>query len=1255
MENMKNKLAHKVLTISSLVLMTSFLPRILSTLAQADYTYPAPSITSISPASGAINEYKEITLSGSGFDYEAVFSKVAVGSGHACGLGKVDQQIYCWGLNNHGQLGNGTIINSLALTPVKADGVMAGHAIVDIFAENTTTFALDDQGNLYGWGRNSVGQIGDGTIAGRTQPVLVQTGGVVFTQFSFGAGHAFGLTASGELYGWGQNDFGQLGNGQTSNVLKPTLIALNQDEEIEFVRAGHTQSLLKTASGQLYTAGSGSAGALGVQDLSAANPDLTPCGANYASWCAYNWTAVYQDGVLSGQSIVDVAMGSDGIMTLAETGDLFAWGSNNVGQLGIGYGGGTHNTAKAVTAFPGGVKAQKLVSTNFASSYGAVGTDGQLYMWGYNTSGQLGTGDTVNRSAPAQLDLVLPAPSQVVSGGTSTYYLDATGRLYAWGANDYGQLGDNNLSSSYYPVSVQITGTDLSGKIITQIASGSLHSCVLADDPATQTTGGVYCWGDNYYGQLGVGRSGNGAESSTAVKISQIYFGDQPVKFLALGQFHSVAVTADNKIYAWGRNNSWQLGQASSVSIQAIPAEIASYGAIPAEAEIIGLSSVSVASHTCVIAAFTEGTYKQEVYCWGANGSGQLGNGSTVGQQAPSIVATGGSSAIDAGTLITKVAAGDGQTCAADNNQQIYCWGLNSYGQLGNNLLIESHLPVLVDFSNLTNLSALTLKILSSGGSFNFAVFSNSVTGSDEAWFWGLASNNRSGAILPSTGEYTCGASNVACAKKPYQVVLDASIVQVIDVEIVGGYGFLIDQIGQVWGWGPNANGRNGTGGDQSVPAKVTTANTAMNGKAISQVSAGANHAIALSDLASGGSNELFAWGDDVIGQLGDGSLLTGLRPGAGHASFIFPFEVYLRDAQGGSTSAIVQSTTANNLRFLAPPARLDYTNLVDIQLLGSGAAATEIAPLVIEDGYKYVAPPSVTGVSPGTGLTAGGETVVITGNSFDHPQVYFGSSLATVISGGGIGGDGSPTALTVTTPAKSGAGGFTNITVMNADGTSGNLPNGFYYETPPALALNPPAGPGYETQLNLGQTVVFSGFLQDPDPSQPLTLTVNFYDDLGVLAYSQAYSQGMSPQTKNWTISFSFEDLINYGDTFPKVDFSLSDDYQTTIVATPPDLPLMLLPIQDLFAPLVQAMKVRFAGQLYYPLSRLTDPADPQGPSGDGYSYLATIDETHQVWQKELLNQPPNATTSATATQLYPFLVKGFDANPKMGEIRLK
>jgi hypothetical protein len=93
-----------------------------------------------------------------------------------------------------------------------------------------------------------------------------------------------------------------------------------------------------------------------------------------------------------------------------------------------------------------------------------------------------------------------------------------------------------------------------------------------------------------------------------------------------------------------------------------------------------------------------------------------------------------------------------------------------------------------------------------------------------------------------------------------------------------------------------------------------------------------------------------------------------GLRPGASHASFIFPFEVYLHDGEGGSTNAIVQSTSANSLKFVAPPARPNYTDMVDIQLAGAGAAASEVTPLMIDDGYKYVALPSITGASPGTG-----------------------------------------------------------------------------------------------------------------------------------------------------------------------------------------------------------------------------------------------------------------------------------------------
>jgi alpha-tubulin suppressor-like RCC1 family protein len=256
----------------------------------------------------------------------------------------------------------------------------------------------------------------------------------------------------------------------------------------------------------------------------------------------------------------------------------------------------------------------------------------------------------------------------VTAGDAHTCGVAAGGAAYCWGYNSSGQLGDGTTTDRLTPVLVQPP----TGVSFAAVTAGRLHTCgVTAAGPA-------YCWGGNSFGQLG---DGTPTTRLTPVPVAP------GVSFAAVdaGDFHTCGVTAAGTAYCWGSNSVGQLGdgtttpQSSPVLVKA-PAGV-SFAAVTAGA-----------AHTCGVTA------AGVVYCWGANGSGQLGDGTTTDRLTPVLVAPGVSfAAVTAGRL---------HTCGV--TPTAYCWGSNSVGQLGDGTTIDRSSPVLVQPPTGVSFAAVT-------------------------------------------------------------------------------------------------------------------------------------------------------------------------------------------------------------------------------------------------------------------------------------------------------------------------------------------------------------------------------------------------------------------------------------------------------------------------------------------------------------------------------------------------------------------
>jgi alpha-tubulin suppressor-like RCC1 family protein len=297
-------------------------------------------------------------------------------------------QVWAWGYTLHGELGNGTSGDTLVTTPVQVQ-FPAGVTIASIPTNSDpwdTAYAIDTNGNVWGWGGNAGGELCMGNLQSYTTPVEI----TAFTNVTAVAGADQHTTydENGILKSCGANTDGDLGDGKTANAQRPVAV-----------------------SG------------------------------------------------LSGQGVTAVVSGYNNVGVLYSNGEYYDWGLNSLGQLGDG------NTTNSSVPVP-----VTLPATATQVAQGGNGpkdgqtlvmlSNGAVYAWGANSSGQLGTGNLTSKSSPVQIQPPAGVIYQTLAaGGSASYAVSTTGTVYAWGANNAGQLGDGGGTGSKTPVELQIQAT----------------------------------------------------------------------------------------------------------------------------------------------------------------------------------------------------------------------------------------------------------------------------------------------------------------------------------------------------------------------------------------------------------------------------------------------------------------------------------------------------------------------------------------------------------------------------------------------------------------------------------------------------------------------------------------------------------------------------------------------------------------------------------------------------------------------------
>ena len=362
--------------------------------------------------------------------------------------------LWTWGYNALGQLGDNTIINRT--TPVTTSAGGTNWKQVACGGDNTAAIKTD--GTLWTWGSNGSGQLGDNTTISRYTPVTTFAGGTNWKQVTCGSSHTAAVKTDGTLWTWGSNSYGRLGDNTIINRYTPvTTFAGGTNWKQVSCGSNHTAAI-KT-DGTLWTWGRNSYGQLGDNTIiTRSTPVTTFAGGT-------NWK--------------QVAGGALHIAAIKTDGTLWTWGLNYVFGINIGaLGNNTQtNSSTPVTTFAGGTNWKQVACGGFHTT--AIKTDGTLWTWGcndltafvLNSLGALGDNTIITRSTPVTTFAGGTNWKQVAGGGYVTSAIKTDGTLWTWGRNTSGQLGDNTIINRSTPVTTLAGGTNWK-----QVSCGYRHT-----------------------------------------------------------------------------------------------------------------------------------------------------------------------------------------------------------------------------------------------------------------------------------------------------------------------------------------------------------------------------------------------------------------------------------------------------------------------------------------------------------------------------------------------------------------------------------------------------------------------------------------------------------------------------------------------------------------------------------------------------------------------------------------------------------
>lgn len=348
-------------------------------------------------------------------------TSIKTGTSHTCVVDN-GKNVWCWGRNYNGQLGDNTLTDRLA--PDRVYGLNT--SIKDIELGGSSSCAITEAGFVKCWGHNFYGQLGDNSTVQKIIPVDVQALSNV-TQLALGGSHACALTLSGGVKCWGDNSSGQLGDGSTVRRLIPVDV-LGLSTGVIAISAGNGHTCALTNANTVKCWGWNSKGQLGDGGTTNKNVPTDVQGL--------------------GGSIKEFSLGYYHTCALLTTGTVKCWGNNGAGKLGDG----TITQRLTPVSVLGLTDVKNISLGEFHSC--ALKNTGELKCWGYNFAGRLGDSTAIDRTTPVTVSGFSSNAAKISMGGAHSCALDASNALKCWGYNVDGRVGDNSTVDKYIPTLV---------------------------------------------------------------------------------------------------------------------------------------------------------------------------------------------------------------------------------------------------------------------------------------------------------------------------------------------------------------------------------------------------------------------------------------------------------------------------------------------------------------------------------------------------------------------------------------------------------------------------------------------------------------------------------------------------------------------------------------------------------------------------------------------------------------------------------
>ena len=609
-----------------------------------------------------------------GLDEEEKIVDIFLGGYHSAAISS-EGRVFTWGDNECGELGDETASNKAVPTEITGTfNLNSGETVVTISLGAYHSSAVTSEGRLFTWGENLNGQVGNGTTNRRYIPTDITSQfnlneGETITNVSLGSYYSLAITSENRVFGWGYNLFGQLGTGTSSydaHVVPIDITSrfgLSEGETVIKIIAGDRHASAITSTGKIFIWGYNGYGQVGdgTIDTRKTPVDVTS-----------------QFGLNEGETITLLSLGNNHSSALSSEGRLFTWGYGYYGQLGDNsYSNSANSTPIEITDNLKLNRGEKVIDVSLGTSHsGAVTTEGRVFTWGSNSRGQLGYQDINHQSSPIDITSnfsavkvlennlpILETITTVSLGKSYSMALTSTGRVFTWGNNDYGQLGNESTLSGNLPIEITARLGLNNSETVVSISLGSSHSAILTSE------GRVFTWGRNYEGQLGDGTVSCKDKPIEITNQFNLSAGETIVN-ISLGYNNSSAISSTGKVFIWGSGTN-------------IPADITSQFSLSAGETI---TSISLGNSHYIVTTSTG-----RVFTWGDNSYGQLGDGTLINKTTPTEITNQFSFSL--GESLTIISLGYNHSSAVTSTGRVFTWGFNTYGEMGDETNNSKDIP----------------------------------------------------------------------------------------------------------------------------------------------------------------------------------------------------------------------------------------------------------------------------------------------------------------------------------------------------------------------------------------------------------------------------------------------------------------------------------------------------------------------------------------------------------------------------------